>query len=283
MNKNQYSIKNFYIRNITKIYKSYWLIWILFVPVGLVRGRAFYKIYGQNYIFKAITDFLGIQKILGYKSYNPTWWFITLILGLYLLFPLIYRLAKKVPILLLISSTAIMFLPNIKTANLNIISTFKDWILPFTFGIIISEYHILEKLHKCLHKREILKLAVCISIFVFSIYIRKHGKYFYNLKIDTLFSFSILLICLEYISKINIIKRFLMFVGHHSFNIYLFHTFLYGIYLRDFIYSLKYPLLIWLALLLISLNLSVPIEKLEHILKNAFHTKKHLTSNIPIN
>lgn len=36
MNKNKYSITKFYKKHIWKIYKNYWLIWILFVPIGVM-------------------------------------------------------------------------------------------------------------------------------------------------------------------------------------------------------------------------------------------------------
>lgn len=66
------------------------------------------------------------------------------------------------------------------------------------------------------------------------------------------------------------LNRFLKFVGNHSFNIFLFHTFIYGMYFREFIYSLKHPLLIWLSLLLMCLNISVLIEKLKLVLVNYY-------------
>lgn len=122
MNKNKYSITKFYKKHIWKIYKNYWLIWILFVPIGVIRGRTFSFVYGDHYLAKLLTDILGLQKLLGYNSYNATWWFITLILGLYLIFPIIYKLAKKVPLLLLIAptytaSTSIYLTPQISESG----------------------------------------------------------------------------------------------------------------------------------------------------------------------
>lgn len=270
MNKNKYSITKFYKKHIWKIYKNYWLIWILFVPIGVIRGRTFSFVYGDHYLAKLLTDILGLQKLLGYNSYNATWWFITLILGLYLIFPIIYKLAKKVPLLLLIAGGVAMFLPVKKIANLDIILTYKFWLLPFIFGVLMSEYKFIKRKNEKLNAHAVFKFITYFTLLFLAIYIRKHGKYLINLRIDTLFSFAIILISLEYIKRIKMLNRFLKFVGNHSFNIFLFHTFIYGMYFREFVYSLKHPLLIWLSLLLMCLNISVLIEKLKLVLVNYY-------------
>lgn len=268
MNKNHYPLKYFYKKNIFKIYRNYWLIWVLFVPIGLLRGRTFQLIYGSDWIKKLITDVLGLQKlIVGYQSYNPTWWFITLILGLYLIFPILYKLVKKIPLVVIILAIAAMFLPNIKFwGHIHIIFTYKYWLLPFIFGMILSEYKVFEKMDDVLNGKKILKFILYFGLLVLTVYIRKNGIYFSNLKIDTLFAFSIMLISLEYLRKLQWLNKALQVLGKHSFNIFLFHTFIYSMYLHDFIYSFKYPLLIWFALLFISLDISIWLEKLKAIL-----------------
>ena len=276
MNKNQYSLAKFYKKNIWKIYRNYWLIWILFVPVGLLRGRTFQSIYGIDWVKKLVTDILGLQKlVVGYQSYNPTWWFITLILGLYLVFPLLYKLVKKIPLILSVLALAAMFLPNIKFfGHIHIIFTYKYWLLPFIFGMILSEYKILEKISKALSDKSVLKFILYFGLLVLTVYIRKNGLYLSNLKIDTLFAFSVILLSLEYIVKCRWLDKALQVLGKHSFNIFLFHKFIYSMYLNEFVYSFKYPILIWFVLLFISLDISIWLEKL----KGALAKKKILFS-----
>lgn len=156
-----------------------------------------------------------------------------------------------------------MFLPVKKIANLDIILTYKFWLLPFIFGVLMSEYKFIKRINEKLNAHAVFKFITYFTLLFLEIYIRKHGKYLINLRIDTLFSFAIILISLEYIKRIKMLNRFLKFVGNHSFNIFLFHTFIYGMYFREFVYSLKHPLLIWLSLLLMCLNISVLIEKLK--------------------
>jgi len=52
----------------------------------------------------------------------------------------------------------------------------------------------------------------------------------------------------------------LEFMGKHSMNMYLVHTFVCSYFFHDFIYGFKYPILIFAVLFAISLLLSIVIE-----------------------
>lgn len=62
------------------------------------------------------------------------------------------------------------------------------------------------------------------------------------------------------IIKINIGLEFL---GKHSFNIFLFHTFIYYLYFPFAIYWSRNPIIIFFSLLASSIAISVGIEKLK--------------------
>lgn len=61
-------------------------------------------------------------------------------------------------------------------------------------------------------------------------------------------------------------NRFLEFCGKHSFNIFLFHTFIFYLYFPEVIYWPRHPVLIFIWLLAICLVVSVGIERLKKIL-----------------
>ncbi len=90
------SLKEFYIKRFTKLYSNYWLIWLLFVPFGIIAmGLTFPLVYGEHWLGKCILDFFGLLNCIGLLGYNPTWWFYSCIILLYLLFPLIIALCEK--------------------------------------------------------------------------------------------------------------------------------------------------------------------------------------------
>lgn len=53
------------------------------------------------------------------------------------------------------------------------------------------------------------------------------------------------------------------FIGKHSFNIFLFHTYIYLFFFPEVIYWSRNPILIFFSLLISCLLLSVALEKLK--------------------
>lgn len=100
------SLWMFYRRRFAKLMVNYWLIWLLFVPVGIfVFNRTFPIVYGDGYMYKALWDFLGLHLAMtgSYWGYNPTWWFYSCIIMLYLLFPFVWRLRALWPALIVLA------------------------------------------------------------------------------------------------------------------------------------------------------------------------------------
>jgi peptidoglycan/LPS O-acetylase OafA/YrhL len=59
---------------------------------------------------------------------------------------------------------------------------------------------------------------------------------------------------------------FLELLGKHSFNIFLFHTFIYSIYFPNLIYWSKNPVLIYLTLLSACLIISVILDNIKRLI-----------------
>lgn len=76
--------------------------------------------------------------------------------------------------------------------------------------------------------------------------------------IDTLIAVQIILIFKNISSKKS--HYMFQFLGRHSFNIFLFHTFIYYLYFEEIIYWSKNPIAIFLTLILICVIISYAIE-----------------------
>ena len=70
----------------------------------------------------------------------------------------------------------------------------------------------------------------------------------------------IILFSVEYIIPMAGIKQILLFLGKHSLNIFLVHTFIRGYYMKDFVYGWKHFILIIVVLFGISLVISMILE-----------------------
>ena len=62
------------------------------------------------------------------------------------------------------------------------------------------------------------------------------------------------------ISISNPLKHALAFLGKHSMNIFLFHTFIYYFWFREYIYFTRMPIIIYLILLIVCIVISVMLE-----------------------
>ena len=74
-------LKYYFVHRFTKLYLSYWLIWVMFVPLGILFFNiTFIDVYRNHVAIRAIIDFLGLSKSFGFYGYNATWWFYSCII-----------------------------------------------------------------------------------------------------------------------------------------------------------------------------------------------------------
>lgn len=86
----------------------------------------------------------------------------------------------------------------------------------------------------------------------------------YPFMLDTLI--TVLLVASYRIVRLpRMLTAALSFVGRHSANVFLFHTFIYFYYFPELIYWSRNPLLIYLTLLSVCLVISIGIERLKRL------------------
>lgn len=244
-----------------KFFLNYWFVFFIAIPVGVFCfGRPLEVAYGENanVLRSFISDMLGQQN---YSSYNVTWWFNELILGLWLLFPLLYWIMTR-RVVSICFLAFVLFCPKGILSPLDWIGVeMSSYILTFSIGIFIALHKdginkILNQLHPFLILGVSVVMAAPLLYWRAIRAIAKLGSY----HID---AFATVFIVLAVVSLCRITgRRFvaMQYVGKHSMNMYLVHTFIFGYFFHDFIYGFKYPVLIFLALFATSLLLSVCIE-----------------------
>ena len=253
--------KNAFTRDVTfvknrliKLLSSYWVIYIIFVPLGLFFGKSFLEVYGANPLHW-LADFFGISHLLFGTAYtmNGTWWYMSVIIVYYLIYPLLHRLCKySAELLLAVSLIITMMFPNIREL--------QALLLPFAFGMYVSYRNIFEILSRLINKMWIRGVVSGIIIATFA-FIRY--RYLSNkMKFDFAFGFGIILLTYWFIGKIPIVNKVLEEFGKKSGLIFMFHTFIYYSYFKDFIYSFKYSVLIFAVLAVICFIVAALLELL---------------------
>ena len=250
------SLKQYYVHRYVKLYMNYWLIWLLFVPLSVFCfGRTFQDAYGGMVFSKLFLDFWGVLNVFGQYGYNPTWWFYSTIIILYFVYPYIKRWSRHPVILILLG---------IGSYYLYMVNSVFLYLLPFVLGIVFAEY--CYKINIPAFTPPISKMInsiLCLLVLgiVFLERIKACDKILYD-------SFIVLILIMEYrlLYIPKIIKDIFSFLGKHSMNIFLFHTFIFLYWFKDFIYYTRNPIIIFVSLLIPCLIISIAIEKLKAVI-----------------
>jgi hypothetical protein len=257
-------VTRFMLRRFTKFYLNYWIIFILFVPLGVfVFGRTPSIAYGENTPAAAnlLLDFLGLQ---GLNSYNITWWFNRLILCLYVSFPFFYW-AMKSKLVFPWMLALLYFDPGSILYPLRFVADGLDvYIITFALGICTAAHK--EGLNKALHKiNAYVVLCILFVIAATFLYLRNSGVFddSNGFGADPLATVPLVFFIVMLSSLFNMKFSLLAFFGRHAMNIFLLHTFIFSYFFHSFIYSFENPFLIFFALLCSSLLLSIILEFLK--------------------
>lgn len=245
---------------ILRLYANYWIILLLFIPLGAWVSPEKYP--------EDLTTFILNFTAISY-NYNYEWWFLMPYFILVLFSPYIihgaHSLNKRQ---LLYWSTGILIIYIASHHLRGMVSVFpgKDFVFgllmlffPFFAGIIFSHHRILGRFRTYITRRWkgrsncylwLSVLAVCTLRVVI-----KASAF------DALY--ALLLITL--LTGIDIptwSKHTLETFGHHSTNMWLTHTFYSWYFFPEFFYGLRYPLVMFIALVAVSYATSLVIQRL---------------------
>ncbi|WP_312887253.1 acyltransferase family protein [Clostridium lacusfryxellense] len=273
LRKDKFTIKDS-IKKMMKFLINYWVVFIIFVPIGLIwfRGNTGYHL--------SIVEFMANFFTLS-SSYNMEWWFVRLYIELLLLFPFIKSILKGSVISSVATSLGVYFLSIvvevivIKTPQMSFLKTnffYKDvmeilfWQMTFCTGFIIAKFNLFnyinEKLtSKRLDKNSIYALTIIAIIVVrieFSSICKIIGKGNATY-IDFILVPTFILVCTNLIQRFKSKNVFLV-LGKHSTNIWLTHTFFCFYYFQRVIFLPKLSILILVWLSALSLGASTLIN-----------------------
>lgn len=245
---------SFYKKRYVKLMVNYWFIYLLFVPFGVfVMGRTFDEVYHGSWV-RPILDLLGLYKAFTGDSYgyNPTWWFYSCIIILYAIYPFLAKCLKHTWLMIVVVLVSILFGSHIPVYNV------CSYYLPsFLLGMYMATFEYLNALYLVKYKLYIFMMLpfVCMLRFWMP----------YALLWDAIIAFFIV-ISFMLVNVPKELKYILVFIGKHSFNIFLFHTFIYLLYFQSYIYWTTNPFLIFVTMFTTCVIISVIIEYLKNTL-----------------
>ena len=214
----------FITRRLIKFYANYWVIFILFVPISVFvyhQPEMAFDVDRPRLSFDLILDIFGLSN-----TYNVTWWFNRIIIILYLLFPILYRSIRFAPWLAILVSMAVVRFETHLPDSLYDMCICQ---LPFVTGIVWQMYE--DKLptlsawlaeHRYVYAvSSFFLLGITIVLRLFPII-----PHWFGIRMDTFVSCALVLVVISLLRNMPRVMDTFSYLGKHSINIYLFHTFL---------------------------------------------------------
>ena len=204
----------FVCSHIVQLYSIYWIMFLINICIRYHSIDSLSALYGQNYtaVFKFLIDFLGLSKLFQVNGVGD--WYISALIVFYILFPLIYRIAKHlhywIILLTAVPWVVKLFFPNLPCDN----AIF--YLLSFSTGIIIAQTGILDRI-KLLKQAKYKILSIIFLLLSFVL------RLVFSLFADYLFAISIIVFGTLVLSSIKGLNKLLVLFGKNSANIWLLH------------------------------------------------------------
>lgn len=256
---------------------NYWIVFILFVPVGLIWFN-----YSRNF-----SIFLSNFFLLS-TSYNGEWWFARLYIELLLLFPIIKYFLNKNAISFFIVSIILCLLP----VKINMLFQILPQLLfvkntlfytdliqiaiyqpIFLLGCLTVKYDLFKVVNSYLFRKKLNKKCIYIIGIYISVVARLNIPKLYNIDasyVDILITPIIILFCTNLIS-VSRIKSVFIILGKHSGNMWLTHTFFIYYYFQRIVFYPKISVLIVIWVCVLSLASSIIINFIISKLNNIYY------------
>lgn len=237
---------------IQKLFCQYWLVLVIFLALSLSMDFSYYNL--------SISSLLG--NFVGYDtSYNRTLWFLLPYILLFISCPILFRLLSRKNIMVVcLSIILVLFvLANwvLKleaqgkfeySAFIILIANYFKMLFPFSLGFIAAFYPIPNSLKILIEKRRLLWLFVLGIVLLSKLFIPSYTlNYFYLIPGILFWHLLDKPLCLKHLLvKFGKKSTYIWFV-HGYFTYYIFHP---------YIFCLKYPIFIFMGVLLVSYGLS---------------------------
>jgi peptidoglycan/LPS O-acetylase OafA/YrhL len=227
----------FIAKRLVKFYANYWVIFLIFVPITIFAcHRSLADAYGagSNVMVCLLKDIMGIQ---GFDSYNITWWFNLLIIILYLIFPLLYRAAQHAPWMVLLIGLVVMRMAyHLPYSSIDVFT----YQFPFVVGVVWQLYeNKFTKVTTWLTEHKYIFAICSVALAVLFIVLRMWPiiPSWSGSRIEAFLSCSIVLMVISIGRYMPHTSNAFAFLGKHSINIYMMHTFFNAFYCKELLHT----------------------------------------------
>lgn len=257
------TIKDTYQQALKRFFKLMLNFFILYVSVIIVMHpyfdlRAQYGWGGQGLIRMAV-DAIGLHSIFGVTPLNASWWYMEVAYLLIFLVPLFALLTQKVGYYIILFA---YITPLVFNMNFNI----ERFLLVAVIGVCAAKGEWIDKVMQW-KLNAVFKWLLGIAGLALCVFVRQKEIVLENFICIADAVITLFIVCMISVTIASVpgVKKVFAFIGHHSMNIYLVHTFFYMNIWRKETYQFKYAIVILIVLLAVTLLYSVILEGLKKL------------------
>ena len=262
-------------RRLVKVLSGYWVIFVAAMVVCMAIDRSpmeFYFSQGRyGGLVKVLLDFFGLSNLFGTSNFCYTWWYMSAAVMFVVLAPLCFAGMKKygdIAVMLVLVA-----LPRLVGEGFPGTEHFYSFLPAFCIGGMFARHKSFDAFHNLRvgnHPRlsGVLKFAALVVLCGLAYKLSTHTRVNTYWELNyAIYPIPIILFTVEYLAKVPGLKQVLFFLGKHSANIFMIHTFIRSTYGADLVYGQSHFITVMAVLLVSALLLSMVVE----LVKKAVH------------
>ena len=267
--KKKTTMSNYIKKRMVTLMTGFLIIFVVTEILAIPTGR-FIEVYGHDFrsVVYMIIDALGLAKLLGTPLFCLTWWYMSLAIVLIMIFPFVHSIMERYQWIVVVASIIVP-----RACGFGQSTDLFRYLLAYTLGMYFAQHDLLARIKEKFMEQNVVgkQLSLIVSLIGLAVIIKCRQNAWIGWKyLDFWDGFAAMyVIVLSYIYILNgkwIVKG-LGFLGKHSMNIFLIHSFYRDVFFHKFTYSFYYAWLDYIVLMAISLVTSIVLEWFKKLIR----------------
>lgn len=267
--KKKTTMSNYIKKRMVTLMTGFLIIFVVIEVLAIPTGR-FIEVYGHDFrsVVYMIIDALGLAKLLGTPLFCLTWWYMSLAIVLIMIFPFVHSIMEKYQWVVVVASIIVP-----RACGFGQSTDLFRYLLAYTLGMYFAQHDLLARIKEKFMEQNVegKLLSLIVSLIGLAVIIKCRQNAWIGWKYldfwDGFAAMYVIIISYIYILNGKWIVKGLGFLGKHSMNIFLIHSFYRDVFFHEFTYSFYYAWLDYIVLMAISLVTSIVLEWFKKLIR----------------
>lgn len=267
--KKKTTMSNYIKKRMVTLMTGFLIIFVVTEILAIPTGR-FIEVYGHDFrsVVYMIIDALGLAKLLGTPLFCLTWWYMSLAIVLIMIFPFVHSIMEKYQWIVVVASIIVP-----RACGFGQSTDLFRYLLAYTLGMYFAQHDLLARIKEKFMEQNVVGklLSLIVSLIGLAVIIKCRQNAWIGWKYldfwDGFAAMYVIVFSYIYILNGKWIVKGLGFLGKHSMNIFLIHSFYRDVFFHKFTYSFYYAWLDYIVLMAISLVTSIVLEWFKKLIR----------------